>query len=58
MFSSIGDPPHKIGVYLGLLTAFLGFMKSATGLCKISDAAFAIVVCRLLISSAPDLGYH
>ena len=28
VFSSIGDPPPKIGVYLGLLTAILRFLKS------------------------------
>ena len=56
VFSLIGDPPPKIGVYLRLLTVILGFLKSVRGLCKIGAAAFAIVVCKLLISSAPDLG--
>ena len=40
VFSSIGEPPLEIGVYLGVLIVIWGFLLSVRELCRIGAAAF------------------
>ena len=42
VISSIGDPPPKIRVYLGLLTAILGFLKSIA-YCSKNKGLFGVI---------------